>query len=177
MTDTTQSDPPLRIAPPPPGWTPSALPASGPTRMATASLVLGIVSLLVNLLLVPTILAIVFGAIALAHGTAGRVRSIVGIVLGVLGIVGLFVQLAILGGFLIGFQHAAIASNIKASITAGLTDKGVSVTGVVCPPLGQLVDGATELCTASTSTGVDYRVQVQFLGDRGGYTYKVVGTD
>lgn len=177
MTDTSQTVPPLRIAPPPPGWTSAPPAASGPTGLATASLVLGIIALVCNVLLVPTILAVVFGAIALSKKTAGRTRSIVGIVLGALGIVGLFVQLALLGGILVGVQQAAITSNVKASITAGLQDKGVAVTAVVCPPIGRPVAGTTETCTATTSSGVSYRVGVTFLDSSGGFTYRVTGTN
>ena len=173
MTDTAQNVPPLRIAPPPPGWTPTALPATGPTRMATASLVLGIVSLLLNLLLVPTILAIVFGAIALAHGTAGRVRSIVGIVLGVLGIVGLFVQAAIAIPIFLGVQHQAIAASMESSITSGLGQQGLTVSNVVCPPPGTLRAGATELCSATSAGGAEVRILVTFTDSRGGFTYRV----
>ena len=173
MTDTSQTLPPLRIAPPPPGWTPMRPIASGPTRMATASLVLGIVAMVFNLLLVPTILAIVFGTVALAHDTAGRVRSIVGIVLGALGIIALFAQLAFVGGFFIGLQHAAVASNIKASITAGLADKGITATSVVCPPITRFVVGAGEVCTATSSAGAQYSVDVTFLDATGGFTYRV----
>jgi len=71
---------------------PSAAPsAAGRNPMAVASLVLGILSIVANPLLVPSILAIVFGArgraaAAVAGGgglaTAGLVTGIVGIVVG-----------------------------------------------------------------------------------------------
>lgn len=66
-------------------------PAAGRNPMAVASLVLGILSILVNPLFVPSILAIVFGsrgraAASVAGGgglaTAGLVTGIVGIVVG-----------------------------------------------------------------------------------------------
>lgn len=66
-------------------------PSAGRNPMAVASLVLGILSILVNPLFVPSILAIVFGvrgraaaAVAGGHGlaTAGLVTGIVGIVTG-----------------------------------------------------------------------------------------------
>lgn len=173
MTDTSQTVPPLRIAPPPPGWTPGGAIASGPTRAATASLVLGIVSLVLNLLLVPTILAIVFGAVALSRRTAGRTRAIVGIVLGVLGIIGVGVQIAIAIPVYLGVQHAAIASSMEASITNGLAQQGAVVKDVECPPPGALRAGATELCSATSSTGADLRILVTFTDSRGGFTYRV----
>lgn len=174
MTDIIPTAPPLRIAPPPPGWTPQRATPTGPTGMATASLVLGIVAVLFNAFMIPTILAVVFGAIALARGTAGRRRSIVGIVLGALGIGMLFLWAVLAVPFLLGAQHAAIASSVESSITAGIEAKGLTVTGVACPPVERVAAGVGEVCTATTSTGQQLHVEVTFMDTRGGFTYRVV---
>ncbi|GAA2750931.1 hypothetical protein GCM10009869_12710 [Amnibacterium kyonggiense] len=165
--------PPLLIAPPPPGWTPDRPAAMGPTGMATASLVLGIVALVLNVLLIPTVLAVVFGAVALAKGTAGRTRSIVGIVLGALGVVALGVQAAIAIPVLIGVQQAAVVRSMEASITNGLAQQGTAVTGVDCPAPGVVRAGATTVCTATGASGTALRVDVTFTDTAGGFTYRV----
>lgn len=65
--------------------------------MATASLVLGLVSMITNLLLIPGALAVVFGILGLSRSNTlvgpnglplGRTASIAGIALGVVGTVG-----------------------------------------------------------------------------------------
>lgn len=92
-----------------PGSNPYAVPArtgaAGRNPMATASLVLGILSLVVNILLVPSILAIVFGLRGRAASAVagGRGLATAGLVMGIVGIVGsaisFFVNLVSLSGF------------------------------------------------------------------------------
>ncbi len=64
--------------------------------LAVASLVLGIVSLfLFGIIAGP--LAIIFGALRVKPGSAGRGMAIAGIILGALGIIGYIVLLSVLG--------------------------------------------------------------------------------
>lgn len=76
--------------------------------MATASLVLGIVSLVANLLLVPTILGLIFGIVGLnrAPRLGGRNKAIVGIVLSVVGAV---IGISLFASLMAGIGHAASA--------------------------------------------------------------------
>ncbi|MGT2425727.1 DUF4333 domain-containing protein [Amnibacterium kyonggiense] len=168
-----ESTPPLLIAPPPPGWAPDRPVATGPTEFATASLVLGIVAVVVNVLLIPTVLAVVFGVVALARGTAGRTRSIVGIVLGALGVVALGVQAAIAIPVFFAVQHAAVARSMESSISAGLAQQGTVVSDVLCPPPATVRAGATAVCTATSQSGVALRIDVTFTDARGGFAYRV----
>lgn len=81
--------------PPPPGQPGYGPGYSAPNRnngMSIASLVLGIVGIPLCFLFVPSVLAVIFGAVALNQigndpGQSGRGRAIAGIVLGVVALV------------------------------------------------------------------------------------------
>lgn len=81
-------------APPPPGYVPFGTPPAGGGRrtngLAVASLVLGIVGIVLCFLFIPWILAIVFGAIAIKQCNAdptytGKGLAIAGLVCGLVG--------------------------------------------------------------------------------------------
>lgn len=169
MTDSA----PMLIAPPPPGWAPTRTAATGPTGLATASLVLGVVALVLNVLLIPTILAIVFGAVALARGTSGRVRAIVGIVLGALGVLALAIQAAIAIPVFLGLTQHAVTSEVESGITNGLAERGQTVHDLRCTLPSVPRAGTTGTCTASSDAGVALKIDVTFVDSRGGFTYVV----
>lgn len=170
----SESLPPQLLAPQTPGWTPPPPQrAEGRTGLATASLTFGIVALVLNVLLIPTILAIVFGAVALGRGAAGRTRSIVGIVLGGVGVIALGIQLAIAIPVFIGAQQAAVGRSVESSISSGLAQQGTVVTSVDCPTPVTLRAGATTACTAVSQSGAALRIDVTFTDARGGFTYRV----
>ena len=82
---------------PPAGYgEPYQQPPSQSKAMAIASLVLGIVSLLLFGIIAGP-LAIIFGALRVKPGSAGRGMAIAGIILGALGTIGAIVLLAIAG--------------------------------------------------------------------------------
>jgi hypothetical protein len=173
VTDTAPPAPPLRIAPPPPGWQGGRSLPNGPTGLATASLVLGIVALVLNLFLIPTILAIVFGVVSLARGTAGRTRAVVGIVLGAVGVLVACIVAAIAIPVFLGVQHAAVASSMESSITTGAAQQGVTLTDVHCPVPRTVTAGATTVCTATSSAGASLTATVTFTSTSGAFTYRL----
>ncbi|WP_419817915.1 hypothetical protein [Glaciibacter flavus] len=76
-------------APPPPAPAPYTLDQPGHNSAPTTSLVLGLISLIANVLLIPTIAGIAVGihGIRVGEDVAARRRSIWGIALSVLGLV------------------------------------------------------------------------------------------
>lgn len=172
VTDTASTVPPTRIAPPPPGWQAGRAAPTGSTRLATASLVLGIVAVVFDLLLVPTVLAIVFGAIALARGTGARTRAIVGMVLGVVGVLVACVVAAIAIPVYLGVQHAAIAHVVEAGISEDASAQGLTFTDVACPTPRVVEAGAKLLCTARATGIGPVTLDVTFHDSRGGFTYR-----
>ena len=73
---------------------PIVSPASGTNGMATASLVCGIVGLLVAGIPLGT-LAIIFGYIGMTNGKPHRNRALAGLIIGIVAVVGALVSLAV----------------------------------------------------------------------------------
>jgi hypothetical protein len=169
---------PARFAPPavggaapppasPPGsWSPAALPRLAPRSngMATAGLTFGIVSLLANLLLVPTLLGIVFGAIGVARssrrGGVGRARGIVGMVLAAVGVLAAGVQLAILIPVFVGVQHAAVVASVRSTVSDEAASHGVRIDSVECSPGASLWRAGSFDCLAVRTTGARDLIRV-----------------
>ncbi|MDQ1531214.1 MAG: hypothetical protein QOE37_1319 [Microbacteriaceae bacterium] len=166
-TEHTKGVPQPRYAPPDPaelGATPAPTTARNP--MATAGLVLGIVALLFDLLLVPTILGIVFGGIGATRAGrlgVGRARAIVGIVLAVVAIP---VQAAIAIPIYLAVQDTARVSLVKSEIVNEAANEGVRVTQVDCAPGAAVRPGSRFDCTAITSAGERLIVGVTVGPDR-----------
>ncbi|MCU1472596.1 DUF2510 domain-containing protein [Amnibacterium sp.] len=160
---------PARFAPPAPGAPPVAPPPGAPysatlprlaprsNGMASAGLSFGIVSLLANVLLVPTVLGIAFGAIGIARaprrGGVGQARAIVGIVLSAVGIVAAGVQLAVLIPIFVGIQHGAVVGAVKASISDHAASQGVAIASVECAPGATLSRAGVFECLATRTSG------------------------
>lgn len=156
------------VAPPPGAPYSAALPrlASRSNRMATAGLTFGILSLIANVLLVPTILGIVFGAIGTARASrrgAGRVRGIVGIVLAALGVVAAGVQLAVLIPVFLGLQHGAVVAAVRANLTTEAASHGVTIASVECEPGASLSRPGTFQCLATRTTGTQDVIDVTVM--------------
>jgi hypothetical protein len=137
--------------------------------MATAGLTFGILSLIANVLLVPTILGIVFGAIGTARaarrGGVGRARGIVGIVLAALGIVAALVQLAVLIPLFLGLQHGAVVAAVKANIADVAASHGVTIASVECARGASLSHAGRFDCLATRTTGGRDLVEVSVSPD------------
>jgi hypothetical protein len=166
-----------RVTPAPGAPYSAALPRLAPrsNRAATAGLTFGILSLIANVLLVPTILGIVFGAIGTARasrrGGVGRVRGIVGIVLAALGVVAALVQLAILIPVFLGLQHGAVVSAVHANITDVAASHGVTIASVECARGASLSHAGHFACLATRTTGARDVVKVTVGPDgRWGWT-------
>lgn len=159
------------IAPPPGAPYSAALPRLAPrsNRMATAGLTFGVVSLVANVLLVPTILGIVFGAIGTARasrrGGSGRARGIVGIVLGALGVVAALVQLAVLIPVFLGLQHGAVVAAVRANLADAAASHGVTIASVECARDASLWRAGTFPCLATRTTGARDLVTVTVSPD------------
>jgi len=141
--------------------------------LATASLVLGVVALILNVLLIPTVLAIVFGAIALGRGTEARARAIVGIVFGGVGVLAVFIQLAVLIPIVVGLTHVPFHERMATWIEQDVNAKGgVVLSDVECPVAGQLFVGKQITCTALQGAE-PVRIDVTFTSDTGAYEYLI----
>ena len=98
--------------PPPPGFEVRARPASG---LATAALVCGIVGIPLFFVVVVSVLATVFGAIAVSRARqapgpgSGHGRALAGLILGILGLV-LFVGVIVVGGLLGWYEEDRVSS-------------------------------------------------------------------
>ncbi len=147
------------------GPTPASMSAESKNGMATAALVLGIVALLLDVLLVPTVLAIVFGAIGISRagtrGGLGRARAIVAIVLGV---VALPVQAAIAIPVYIGVQEGARVAAIRADIENDALNSGLRLTDLACPSGLRPFAGERFTCTA-TANGQHILIDVALGAD------------
>jgi Domain of unknown function (DUF4190) len=74
--------------PPPPGYRQDAYVSTGTNGMAVASMVLGIVGLVLCCLWIPEVLAIIFGGVALSQinnnpAQSGRGMAIAGLIMGI----------------------------------------------------------------------------------------------
>lgn len=145
--------------------TPAFTTTASKNGIATAALVLGIVALLLDLLLVPTVLAIVFGAIGISRagnrGGTGRARAIVAIALAV---VALPVQAAIAIPVYIGVQDAARVAAIRADIENEALNSGVRLTDLACPSGLRPFAGEHFTC-AATANGQHILVDVALGAD------------
>ena len=157
------SAPPLLIAPPPPGW--SSQPASDPEadRLARRSLTFGLLSFVINPLLLCSIIGIVYGRRSLKLGTAHRTMAMVGIVAGVGGLVAIVVGFAI--GLFIGLhaQDAALQHSLESSIMRNsASSQGVTLSDVTCPVPHYPRSGTTLVCSAQTPDATPVRIEVAF---------------
>lgn len=159
------------VAPPPGAAYSTTLPRLAPrsNRMATAGLTFGIVSLVANVLLVPTVLGIVFGAIGTARasrrGGMGRARGIVGIVLAVFGVVAALVQLAVLIPVFLGLQHGAVVGAVQANIADVAASHGVTIASLECARDASLSHAGRFACLATRTTGARDVVEVTVSPD------------
>lgn len=167
---------PARVAPPTAGAVHVA-PMVGVPRngLATAGLVLGIVSLLLNVLLIPSILGVVLGAVgasrAVLRGGVGRARAITGIVLSALGVVAVGVQLAVLVPLVLGLQHQAQMAQVRSAVVDGAAARNVRITDVTCPATANLRVPGTFTCGAGAATGERFAIAVMVAPD-GTWTWR-----
>lgn len=171
--------PPTAATPVQPGH---IAPMTGVPRnsMATAGLVLGIVSLLFNLLLIPTILGVVFGSIGAARagrrGGVGRARAIVGIVLSGVGVLAIGIQVAIAIPLFIGLQHGASVATVQATVARQAAQQGTTFTSIDCPPTADLTRAGTFACDATKENGRHDMIVVTVAPDRSwSWTARAVG--
>jgi Domain of unknown function (DUF4333) len=156
---------------------PSSAGVAGPTSngLATASVVLGAVSLVLNVLLVPTILGIVFGVVGLTRartrGSVGQARSIIGIVLASLGVLAFGIEAAIAIPVYLSVQDHAKVAMIESSMTTQAAKQGVVLDDVVCPASAAVEPGSTFSCTAATAAGVGVVLRVSVTDARGDFTF------
>lgn len=150
---------PRAVAPPPGASYRTVLPRLAPRTngMASAGLTFGILSLVANVLLVPTVLGIVFGAIGIARaprrGGTGRARGIIALVLSAVGIVAAGVQLALLVPVLVGLQHGAVVAAVRSSVSDEAASHGVRIESVECAPGASVSRAGSFECLATRTTG------------------------
>jgi hypothetical protein len=162
---------PVRIDPPPPGWN-ARRPGTDADRTATTAMVAGILSFVVNPLLIASIIGIVYGRRALRAGTAYRGRAIAGIATGISGIV--LIVLAVIVGFLIGFLGAAAAhQGLESGIVRGMAQQGTTLTDVACPSSPSPRTGTTLVCTGQAAGIGPVRIDLAFTSETA-YTARVV---
>ena len=163
VTDTAPSVPPLRIAPPPPGWRPGAAPAGEADRLARRAMVFGIVSVVANMALLPSIIGITYGRRALRRGTALRSEAIAGVATGAVGLaVSLVALLLVVLPILLVDRGAVLQHRVEARITAAAARQGTPLTGVTCPKPDAARSGTAISCTAQAGGIGPVRVDVTF---------------
>lgn len=170
MPDAAAAQVPTRIAPPPLGW--NAAKTNGGAdadKKAIQSLVFGIVSFVFDPLLLPTIIAIVYGAKSLRAGTANRSHAIAGLTLGIAGAVIAIVTAAIAIPLFLALQHSATSESLESRITEGMAKQGIVLTDVTCPTAGSTAQGATLTCTGQQPGQGAVRLDVVFTDSVGSY--------
>jgi hypothetical protein len=163
VTDTAPTVPPLRIAPPPPGWRPGAAPAVDADRLARRAMIFGILSLVANMVLLPSIIGIVYGRRALRRGTALRSEAIVGVATGAVGLaITLGALLLVVLPLLLVDRGAVLQHQVEARITAGMARQGTTLTDVRCPKPDSPRAGTAIACTAQATGVGPVRIDVTF---------------
>jgi len=157
------SAPPLLIAPPPPGWGERVVVDPDADRLARRSMTFGLLSFVINPLLLCSIIGIVYGRKSLKLGTAHRTMAIVGIVAGAGGIVAIVVAFVI--GVFIGLhaRDAALQRSLESSIMrSSASSQGMTLSDVTCPAPHDPTAGTTLECSAHTPDASSVRIQVTF---------------
>ncbi|MGN6742321.1 MAG: hypothetical protein ACTHJL_03350 [Amnibacterium sp.] len=135
-------------------------------RMATAGLALGILALVLDVLLVPTILGVVFGAVGMSRaarrGGVGRVRAFVGLALA---LVAVPLQGAIAVPLLLAVQNEAHVAVIRSDIENQALNGGVRLADLRCPAGLRPMPGERFTCGATTSAGRRLLIDVVLGGD------------
>lgn len=162
MTDTT---PPLLIAPPPPGWRAQPIGSPEADRLARQAMIFGIVSLVANLLLIPSIIGIVHGRRSLRLGTTERSMAIAGVATGGVGLGVSLISLLVLlplSFLLRGLADTELQHGVESSITTLASHQGATLTDVVCPAPHDPRAGSTLVCTAQDGSTGQVQVVVTF---------------
>jgi hypothetical protein len=161
------SAPPLLIAPPPVGWSGQPVGDAEADRLARRSMILGIVSFVVNPLFLASIIGVVYGRRSLKRGTANRSMAIAGIVTGaVSGGISLLalVVLLPLSFFLRGVADTEMQHSIERTVTTMSAQQGAALTDVVCPTPHDPHAGSTITCTAQSAAAGAVGVRIMFTG-------------
>ncbi|HEY8317547.1 MAG TPA: DUF2510 domain-containing protein [Amnibacterium sp.] len=142
---------------------------------ATAALVLGIASLVVNLLLIPSILAVVLGVVGLVRGTrfggSGEGRAIAGILLGVGGALAVLVELVLLAPVLLGLQHEARIPALRSTVINQAATQGVRLSDVTCPATVDPRTPGRFTCEAFGADGAHLSIAVT-VAEGGAWTWR-----
>jgi hypothetical protein len=158
----------------------SASVSYAPNTLATASLVVGLVSILLNPIGAASIAAIVMGIVALrrapsfAPSAARRGSAIAGIVIGIAAIViGAILAIVVIQArnatAAPRFAQATVQEDIRVQLESRLH---VDVSRVACPAAPLVKAGNTFACTATLAAdGTTLRVTGTFTSDAGGYTW------
>lgn len=173
---------PARIAPPPAGWTGGRPARTRPERRPrarrevkqdrpTAAMVFGIVSLVFNVLLLPSLIGILYGARSLRVGTAHRGQAIAGIVTGSIGALVTVVALGLRVALLLA-PVAVSGAHVAASITASSAEAGTPLTAVVCPDVPVARAGTVITCSARAADGGPVTATVTFSGSGTGFDWR-----
>jgi hypothetical protein len=165
-------------------------PDEGPAKTNTpalVSLVLGIVSILVNPLLLVGIAALILGIIGLRRASSsfppvGRQRALAGIILSIIGTVIGVILTIVLVTAITTFQSRLQASlssqfnqeQVQTDLKADIEQQtGTTLESVKCPASPTIAEGASFECVARTADGANVPVEVQV--HQGGYVWQVAG--
>ena len=167
-------------------YTPDEGPAKANTP-ALVSLVLGIVSILVNPLLLVGIAALILGIIGLRRASrsfppVGRQRALAGIILSIIGtVIGIILTVVLVtaittfqsrlqAGLSSQFNQEQVQTDLKADIEQ---QTGTTLESVRCPASPTIAEGASFECIARTADGANVPVEVQV--HQGGLIWQVAG--
>ena len=134
-------------------------------RLARRAMIFGILSFIVNPLLLASIIGITYGRRSLKRGTANRSMAITGIVTGSVSgamIVLSLVVLLPLSLFLKGLADTEMQHSIEKTVTTMSAQQGTPLTDVVCPTPHDPQAGSTLTCTAQTAASGPVNLQITF---------------
>jgi hypothetical protein len=162
VTDFASPVPPLRIEPPL-GWGPGSAARAEADRLARRAMVFGILSLVANVALLPSIIGVVYGRRALRRGTGLRSEAIAGVATGAVGLaVSLGAMLLVVLPLLLVDRGAVLQHQVEARITAATAQQATVLTDVRCPKPDSPQAGTAISCTAQASGVGPVQVDVTF---------------
>lgn len=164
MTDTAPPFPPLRIEPPI-GWSPDSAARGEADRLARRAMIFGILSLLANVVLIPSVIGITYGRRALRRGTALRGEAIAGVATGAVGLaISLGALLLVVLPLLLVDRGAVLQHQVEARITDAAAREGTTLTEVACPKPDSPQAGTVISCSAQATGVGPVQVDVTFTG-------------
>ncbi len=167
----------------PPSWLQSSARLHVSNRPAKAALVAGLIATVANVLLIPTIVAVVCGVNGISRAATlrragmpgvGAMSSLIGVVLGIASIGLLAVQAAVAIPVYDAVTSAARAQALAADVETWSSNQGTKLGDVDCGHVPDSSPGTNALCTATDSKGTTVALRVTYTDPSGGFRVAVM---